>query len=88
MARTMVVDSATSQFFINLADNDFLTHKDKTPQGYGYAVFGKVIEGMDIVDAIVALPRNNQDRPDDPPVIREMIVETFGREFPQPRRVS
>jgi cyclophilin family peptidyl-prolyl cis-trans isomerase len=52
MARTAVVDSATSQFFINLADNAFLNHRDKTPRGYGYCVFGKVTEGMDVVDAI------------------------------------
>ncbi len=52
MARTGVVDSATSQFFINLKDNDFLNHRDKSPQGFGYAVFGKVVEGMDIVDKI------------------------------------
>ncbi len=52
MARTSVVDSATSQFFINLVDNDFLNHVDETPRGFGYAVFGRVIEGMDVVDAI------------------------------------
>jgi len=52
MARTGVVDSATSQFFINVADNDFLDHRDKSQAGFGYAVFGKVIEGMDIVDKI------------------------------------
>lgn len=52
MARTNVVDSATSQFFINLKDNDFLNHRGKSPQTYGYAVFGKVIEGMDVVDKI------------------------------------
>lgn len=52
MARTPVIDSATSQFFINHVDNPFLDHKDNTPEGYGYAVFGKVIEGMDVVDAI------------------------------------
>ena len=52
MARTMVVDSATSQFFINLVDNDFLDFRDPTPQGFGYAVFGKVTDGMDVVDAI------------------------------------
>lgn len=49
MARTMVVDSATAQFFINLVDNAFLDHKDDSPQGFGYAVFGKVVEGMDVV---------------------------------------
>ena len=50
MARTMVVDSATSQFFINLVDNDFLDFSSPTPQGFGYAVFGKVTDGMDVVD--------------------------------------
>ncbi|MDH3215383.1 MAG: peptidylprolyl isomerase [Candidatus Krumholzibacteria bacterium] len=52
MARTPDVNSATCQFFINLKDNDFLNHKDKTPRNYGYAVFGKVIDGMDVVDEI------------------------------------
>jgi cyclophilin family peptidyl-prolyl cis-trans isomerase len=55
MARTNVVDSATGQFFINVVDNDFLDHQNTTPQGYGYAVFGKVIEGMDVVDKIKAV---------------------------------
>jgi peptidyl-prolyl cis-trans isomerase A (cyclophilin A) len=49
MARTSVVDSATAQFFINLADNDFLNHGSRD---FGYAVFGRVVEGMDVVDAI------------------------------------
>lgn len=52
MARTGVVDSATSQFFINLKDNDFLDHKNTSTRGYGYAVFGKVVKGMDVVDKI------------------------------------
>jgi len=52
MARTQVIDSATSQFFINLKDNAFLDHRNKTRQGYGYTVFGKVVEGMDVVDRI------------------------------------
>ncbi|MCK4536131.1 MAG: peptidyl-prolyl cis-trans isomerase [Desulfuromonadales bacterium] len=52
MARTGVVDSATSQFFINLKDNAFLNHRNKTRQGYGYAVFGKVVAGMDVVERI------------------------------------
>jgi cyclophilin family peptidyl-prolyl cis-trans isomerase len=52
MARTNVIDSATSQFFINHVDNPFLNHKDSTPGGFGYAVFGKVIKGLDVVDAI------------------------------------
>jgi cyclophilin family peptidyl-prolyl cis-trans isomerase len=56
MARTSVVDSATAQFFINVVNNDSLNHRSKTPQGYGYAVFGKVVEGMDVVDKIRAVP--------------------------------
>lgn len=52
MARTNVVDSATSQFFINLVDNDFLNFRAPTPQHYGYCVFGRVVEGMDVVDKI------------------------------------
>lgn len=61
MARTSVVDSATSQFFINLKDNDFLNHTGKTPRGYGYAVFGKVVEGMDVVDKIGNSPTRRRD---------------------------
>jgi len=52
MARTMVVDSATSQFYINLKNNDFLNHRNNSPQGFGYAVFGKVVEGIEVVDKI------------------------------------
>jgi peptidyl-prolyl cis-trans isomerase B (cyclophilin B) len=60
MARTMIVDSATSQFFINLVDrNTFLNHQSKTDRGWGYCVFGKVIEGMDTVDKIAKTPTGN-----------------------------
>jgi peptidyl-prolyl cis-trans isomerase B (cyclophilin B) len=52
MARTGVIDSATSQFFINVQDNNFLDYRGKTPDLFGYAVFGQVLEGMEIVDAI------------------------------------
>ena len=52
MARTSVVDSATSQFFINVADNDFLNHRNESSEGFGYAVFGRVTDGMDVVDRI------------------------------------
>jgi cyclophilin family peptidyl-prolyl cis-trans isomerase len=52
MARTSVVNSATAQFFINVVDNAFLDHKDETAQGFGYCVFGKVVDGMDVVDKI------------------------------------
>ena len=52
MARTMVVDSATSQFFINVKDNGFLDFRSPDPQGFGYCVFGEVVEGLDVVDKI------------------------------------
>lgn len=52
MARTQVVDSATNQFFINVVDNAFLNHSAPTAQGFGYCVFGKVTEGMDVIDSI------------------------------------
>ena len=61
MARTGIVDSATSQFFINAVNNDFLNHRDETPGGFGYAVFGKVIDGMDVVDKIMATPQKRQN---------------------------
>ena len=74
MARTMVVDSATCQFFINLEDrNTFLNFRNKTPQEWGYCVFGKVIEGMDIVDKIAKVPTGfagpHQNVPTEPVVI-------------------
>ncbi|MFN3412737.1 MAG: peptidylprolyl isomerase [Thermoanaerobaculum sp.] len=56
MARTAEVHSATSQFFINLKDNTFLDHRDTTPRGYGYCVFGRVVEGMEVADAIATIP--------------------------------
>ena len=56
MARIQVIDSASCQFFINHVDNSFLDHRDNTAEGFGYAVFGKVIVGMDVVDAIAAAP--------------------------------
>ncbi len=76
MARTGEVDSATSQFFINLRDNAFLDNGDRD---YGYAVFGKVIDGMDIVDAIAAVPTGNksghQDVPLQPVAITEVRID-------------
>ncbi len=78
MARTGVVDSATAQFFINLVDNSFLDHTANTPQGFGYAVFGKVVSGMDVVDAIAAVPTATvgqfQDVPQTPVVIESAKI--------------
>jgi len=56
MARSGEVDSATCQFFINHVNNDFLNHRDNTPEGFGYCVFGKVTAGLDVVDAIATTP--------------------------------
>ena len=71
MARTGVVDSATSQFFINTVDNDFLNHGKRD---FGYAVFGKVVDGMDVVDAIAVVPTGPGDVPDDQIVIESVTV--------------
>ena len=68
MARTNVVDSATAQFFINLKDNDFLNHKSDAPDAFGYAVFGQVVEGMDIVHAIEKVKTGNRGVHQDVPV--------------------
>ena len=78
MARTNVPHSASSQFFINLKDNDFLNHSSETPQGWGYAVFGKVTEGMDIVDEIAKVKTGNHgghgDVPMEAVVIEKMTI--------------
>ena len=78
MARTMVVDSATSQFFINLVDNDFLDFQNPTPQGFGYAVFGEVTDGLEVVDAIGKVQTGSvgpyQNVPDVAVVIKKVTV--------------
>ncbi len=74
MARTMVVDSATSQFFINHKDNAFLDFRAPTPQGYGYAVFGKVTEGLEVLDAIAGVKTGRVGYYDDVPVEPVKIV--------------
>lgn len=68
MARTGVVDSATSQFFINVVDNSFLDNRGKTPDLFGYAVFGQVIEGMEVVDAIRDVKTGNKGGHSDVPL--------------------
>ena len=72
MARTMVVDSATAQFFINLKDNDFL---DNGTRDFGYAVFGEVSDGMDVVDAIAGVQTGNHGGHQDVPVEAVEITE-------------
>ncbi|GAB1266209.1 peptidylprolyl isomerase [Aurantivibrio infirmus] len=78
MARTMEPHSASAQFFINLKDNDFLNHSDKSTQGWGYCVFGKVVDGMDTVEKIRSVPTGtkgfHQDVPVDFIVIEKVTV--------------
>ena len=74
MARTSVVDSATSQFFINTVDNLFLNHKGKQPDSFGYCVFGQVVEGMDVVDKIREVKTGNKAGHSDVPVEPVFIV--------------
>lgn len=76
MARTIDVHSATAQFFINVADNDFLDHKDESLRGFGYCVFGRVVEGMDVVGDIETVEtgrqRGHSDVPSEPVVIQSI----------------
>lgn len=78
MARTQDPNSATCQFFINLEDNEFLDHTGKTPDGWGYAVFGKVVEGMDVVDEIGKVATTTkgyyQDVPKEPIIVESVEV--------------
>jgi cyclophilin family peptidyl-prolyl cis-trans isomerase len=71
MARTNDINSATSQFFINLKDNDFLDHK---PGSYGYAVFAKVVDGMDVIDEIAGVKTGRRRGHDDVPVEDVLII--------------
>ncbi|GAB7523743.1 peptidylprolyl isomerase [Paraburkholderia sp. 2C] len=78
MARTNDPHSATAQFFINVNDNDFLNHSSPTPQGWGYTVFGKVVDGLDVVDNIRKVKTGSkgfhQDVPVDDVVIEKAVV--------------
>lgn len=80
MARTSDPHSAGSQFFINVADNEFLDHKNKTPQGWGYAVFGKVTRGMDVVNRIAksrtGYKDGMQDVPLEPTLIQKVVIKS------------
>jgi cyclophilin family peptidyl-prolyl cis-trans isomerase len=80
MARTRDPHSATAQFFINVADNDFLNHRGKTSRGWGYAVFGRVVEGMEVVEQIGRMPTGPggpfpKDVPQSVVVIEKVTVE-------------
>ena len=75
MARTSDPNSATAQFFINVVDNSFLDFRSKTPSGYGYAVFGHVIEGMDVVDKIKATKTGSKGPFENVPVEPIEIIE-------------
>ena len=74
MARTQAPHSATAQFFINVADNGFLNHTSPTPQGWGYAVFGKVVAGQDVVDRITAVKTGRKGFHDDVP-LQDVVIE-------------
>ena len=75
MARTQDPHSATAQFFINVQDNDFLNHTSPTPQGWGYAVFGKVAEGMDVVDKIRGVRTGNRGFHQDVPM-EDVVIQS------------
>jgi cyclophilin family peptidyl-prolyl cis-trans isomerase len=75
MARTNVVDSATAQFFINVKDNEFLNHRSASPDAFGYAVFGRVIEGMDVVQKIEKVKTGNRGMHQDVPV-EAVVIES------------
>jgi peptidyl-prolyl cis-trans isomerase B (cyclophilin B) len=78
MARTMEPHSASAQFFINTTDNPFLNHRDKSDDGWGYCVFGKIIEGMDVVEKIEESPTTNrsgyQDVPEEIILIENIVL--------------
>ena len=80
MARAQAPNSGGSQFFIMHEDGDFLDGQ--------YAAFGKVTEGMDVVDAIAAVKTNSQDRPLTEQKMKSVTVETFGEEYPEPDKLK
>ncbi len=75
MARTQAPHSASAQFFINVKNNSFLNHTGKTAQGWGYAVFGKVVEGLDVVDTIKAVRTGNRGYHADVP-LENIVIES------------
>jgi cyclophilin family peptidyl-prolyl cis-trans isomerase len=75
MARTQDIDSATSQFFINVRDNLFLNHRDNSPNGFGYCVFGKVISGLEVADKIVTVTTQTSGYHENVPVEDVLIIK-------------
>lgn len=75
MARTGDPHSATAQFFINSVDNDFLDHREKSPQGWGYAVFGRVIEGLEVIEAISGVATGRHGPHSDVPQSQILILK-------------
>ncbi|MEN8140652.1 MAG: peptidylprolyl isomerase [Thermodesulfobacteriota bacterium] len=80
MARTNEVNSATAQFFINVKDNTSLDHRSMKRREYGYAVFGRVVKGMEVADAIVATPRGHSGMYNDVPVEDVVILKVFPKQ--------
>jgi len=80
MARTQVINSATSQFFVNVVDNSFLDYTSSTARGYGYAVFGRVLEGMDVVEKIKVVPIQPRGRHPNAPAVAVQIISSAVQE--------
>ena len=83
MARTQDPHSATAQFFINVADNDFLNHTGKTIQGWGYCAFGTVVEGMEVVEKIKAVPTTRRGMHADVPAEDVVIQKAYVKDEPE-----
>lgn len=81
MARTGIVDSATAQFFINVENNNALNHRDETPSGFGYAVFGNVIKGTDVVNKIKMAKTGTRGPHGDVPVENIVIKKAYRKDF-------
>ena len=87
MARTDDPNSATSQFFISTADNASLDHRSPSAEGMGYCVFGRVVEGMDVVDGIANTDADYNDKPKTAQVMKSVTEETFGVEYSEPNKI-